>query len=163
MNIDAGRENIMKKRSTIKTRKSGFTLIELLVVVAVVAIMAVMVTPNIIKWVIHSRFRTAVTDLSINLKLAKSTAIKTNSNCEVTFNASGSDRYAISCLGRSVNFDQYNAGARYSSDPPSSLTFTSRGLPASNIGTAIYISNESNQSKYKVQVSPSGAIYTDKL
>ncbi|MCP4690817.1 MAG: prepilin-type N-terminal cleavage/methylation domain-containing protein [Desulfobacterales bacterium] len=143
--------------------KSGFTLMELMVVIAIVAIMGAIVTPNLIGWLTHSRFRSAVSDLAINLKMARSTAIKRNRTCEVRFNTPDSDKYRIACLGRTVSLETYRAGAHFLGAPPALLTFTSRGLPSTNIGSEIVVSNHDNTAKYKVQVSPSGAIYTDKL
>ncbi len=153
----------METQSIQKSRTSGFTLIELIIVVAITGIMAAMITPNVLRWVVHSRFRTAVSDLGVNLKLAKSTAIKTNANCVVTFNSPGSNWYRISCLGRSISLDEYNAGAHFQAAPPANVTFNSRGLPASNMGSEILLSNTDDVMGYKVQVSPTGAIYTDQL
>ncbi len=152
----------METPSIKKRRDRGFTLFELTVVVAIIAIMSVLATPNIMRWLVHSRFRSAVTDISINLKLAKSAAIKNNADCEVSF-IPEVGRYRVACLGRTVSLDKYNAGARFASEPPEKITFTSRGLPKSNVGSEIYVTNESGESNYKVQVSPSGAIFTDKL
>ena len=67
-------------------KSAGFTLVELMIFIAIVAILSAVAIPNIIGWLSNYRLRSAVNDLLSNMQLAKVTAIKTNSNCTVTFN-----------------------------------------------------------------------------
>lgn len=61
----------------------GFTMIELMVVITVVAVLAAVATPSFSKFLIGQRVKTASFDLASSLLLARSEAIKRNTNVTI--------------------------------------------------------------------------------
>lgn len=58
----------------------GFTMIELMVVVSIVAVLAAVATPSFKDFILGQRVKSAAFDLASNLLLARSEAIKRNTN-----------------------------------------------------------------------------------
>jgi type IV fimbrial biogenesis protein FimT len=67
-------------RTRSNTRADGFTLIELLAAVAVLAILAGIAVPSFNTFTVSQRLRAASFDLRTDLTLARSEALKRNSN-----------------------------------------------------------------------------------
>jgi type IV fimbrial biogenesis protein FimT len=68
----------------MKTER-GFSLIEIMVVIAIVAIAMTFAVPNIVGWKTKQRFLTAANDVHEAVKVARSAAIKQNTNAIVQF------------------------------------------------------------------------------
>ena len=63
----------------------GFTIIEVIVVVAIIGIIAAVGIPGFSKWLPNYRLRLAAQEILSGFQLAKTTAIKRNTNCTVIF------------------------------------------------------------------------------
>ena len=79
-----------KKRGSserlIRYGQTGFTLVEVMIVVAVLAVVAGIAIPNFIQMLPNYRLKDATRTLFSDMQKAKITAVKTNTNCTVTFN-----------------------------------------------------------------------------
>jgi len=71
----------------------GFTLIEVIVVVAIIGIIAAVGIPGFSKWLPNYRLRLAAQEILSGFQLAKTTAIKRNTNCTVIFSVPSIGRY----------------------------------------------------------------------
>ncbi|WP_302139640.1 GspH/FimT family pseudopilin [Halomonas alkalicola] len=69
--------------------KKGFTLIELLVTLAVAVILATVAIPNFKGLVDRSKVSTSVNDVIKALNMAKSEAVKKNSNSDILISSDG--------------------------------------------------------------------------
>lgn len=145
-------------------KKSGFTVVELLVVLAVLAIFFAIGVPNFMSWIPKYRLKSAARDLYSNMQLAKMTAVKSNTNCSITY-STDPDQYVLSgALSKTVVLGDYGSGVNF--DGPANetfavatITFNSRGT--SNAGYA-YLSNSGNTTYYKIGPLSSGVIKLQK-
>jgi prepilin-type N-terminal cleavage/methylation domain-containing protein len=71
----------------------GFTIIEVIVVIAIIGIIAAIGIPGFSKWLPNYRLRLAAQELLSGFQLAKTTAIKRNTNCTVIFSIPSIDKY----------------------------------------------------------------------
>src|SRR4030042_1810717 len=71
----------------------GFTIIEVIVVVAIIGIIAAVGIPGFSKWLPNYRLRLAAQEILSGFQLAKTTAIKRNTNCTVIFSVPSIGRY----------------------------------------------------------------------
>lgn len=71
----------------------GFTIIEVIVVCAIIGIVAAVGIPGFSKWLPNYRLRLAAQELLSSFQLAKTTAIKTNTNCTAIFSIPSFNRY----------------------------------------------------------------------
>jgi prepilin-type N-terminal cleavage/methylation domain-containing protein len=65
--------------------KAGFTIIEVIIVMAIIGIIATVAIPGFSSWLPNYRLRLAGQELLSSFQLAKTTAIKRNTNCTVIF------------------------------------------------------------------------------
>jgi type IV fimbrial biogenesis protein FimT len=148
----------------VMKKKSGFTVVELLVVLAVLAIFFAIGVPNFMSWIPKYRLKSAARDLYSNMQLAKMTAVKSNTNCSITY-STDPDQYVLSgALSKTVVLGDYGSGVNF--DGPANetfavatITFNSRGT--SNAGYA-YLSNSGNTTYYKIGPLSSGVIKLQK-
>jgi len=92
-------------------RRDGFTLIELLVIFVIVGILVTVAIPGFSNLLPNYRLRNALRDLYSNFQLAKTTAVRKNSNCAVTFNQDiGGITYSYVVYVDSIKNLQYDAG-----------------------------------------------------
>jgi prepilin-type N-terminal cleavage/methylation domain-containing protein len=75
----------MLKVKELKNR-SGFTLIELMVVISIIAIIAVIAVPQYGRFIAKNSLKRASNDLFMNMRLARTIAIKENRTYIITFN-----------------------------------------------------------------------------
>jgi type IV fimbrial biogenesis protein FimT len=64
----------------------GFSLAELMTVIAIIGIMTAFAVPGFIKWLPNYYLKSAARDLRGSFQLARTTAIKSGTNCTITFN-----------------------------------------------------------------------------
>jgi len=69
----------------LKTNK-GFTLIELVIVIAIIGVLATISLPFFKGWMLNAEYRGVARDISSTLRLARGSAISTNTEHDVTFN-----------------------------------------------------------------------------
>jgi type IV fimbrial biogenesis protein FimT len=88
-------DNYMLNKRIIRTIRDeiGFTIIEVIVVVAIIGVIASIGIPGFSRWMPNYRLRLAVQELLSSFQLAKTTAIKRNTNCTVIFSIPSINRY----------------------------------------------------------------------
>ncbi|MGH8119235.1 MAG: GspH/FimT family pseudopilin [Gammaproteobacteria bacterium] len=86
----------------MEKQQTGFTLIELMIVIGVLAVLAAVAMPYMRDTILNQRVRTAVTDAHLSLLLARSEAIKRNSNVNIEKTGSTWDLGWIVCVARAV-------------------------------------------------------------
>jgi type IV fimbrial biogenesis protein FimT len=112
------------------SRQRGFSLAEVLVVVAIMGIIGAIAAPNLAEMVRVQRLRTATFDIFAALNLARSEAIKRNTNVTLTpVNGNwmkgwtGRDPYGTVVLQQ----EGYNSCGTCTFTGPSSIVFVSSG------------------------------------
>ena len=67
---------------------SGFSLAEVMTVIAIIGIVSAIAVPGFLAWLPNYYLKSAARDLRASFQLARMTAIKTGTNCTITFNQS---------------------------------------------------------------------------
>jgi type IV fimbrial biogenesis protein FimT len=126
------------KRSYASGASSGLTLVELLVALAVFAVFVTMAVPSYTNFIANQRVRTVAQDLFTALVLARSEAIKRNSDVILTSNDNWNG-WAITvdaaktydgCLSDSANCLQIHGeliGVSVGAGAPATLTYDRTG------------------------------------
>ena len=83
----------MRHQLRIIKGKRGFTIIEVIVVCAIIGIIAAVGIPGFSRWLPNYRLRLAAQEILSGFQLAKTTAIKQNTNCTIIFSVPSIDRY----------------------------------------------------------------------
>lgn len=75
-------------REFIESKKAnqGFSLLELMVTIGILGIVAAIAVPGFIRWLPDYYLKSAARDLRSNFQVAKIAAIKSGTNCTITFN-----------------------------------------------------------------------------
>jgi type IV fimbrial biogenesis protein FimT len=125
---------------TRRGRTRGFTLIEAMVVISILAILAGLAAANFSSIINSSRIRAAALDLSTDLAMARSEAIKRNT--EVTLAYGGSEwagGWSITASGVAAPIQVRNALATTvsSSSTAATFVFNGSGRPATT-GTVTF-------------------------
>jgi len=173
-------------------KRDGFTIIELIIVIAVIGIIAAVSVPNFLSYLPDARLKSAARDLYSNLQQAKISAIKSNKQWAIVFNADagvyevcsgkGSDdswRGTDNDVAKKVVLRDYGSGVTFgkgSAADPIGGTFGSdfityaspRNVVVLNSrGTGnsgyVYLTNSGNISCYGVGTRSSGVIILRRL
>ena len=92
-------------------KKNGFTLIELLITFVILGIVTAIAIPGFSRWLPGYRLKSASRDVFSNFQLAKMTAVKTRSNCTISFKLTiGATQYDYVVYEDSDNDLEYDAG-----------------------------------------------------
>ena len=83
----------MRHQLRIIKGKRGFTITEVIVVCAIIGIIAAVGIPGFSRWLPNYRLRLAAQEILSGFQLAKTTAIKQNTNCTIIFSVPSIDRY----------------------------------------------------------------------
>ncbi len=128
----------------------GFTIIEMVIVIVIMAILAAVAVPNIISWRAKSSLGGDTRTLKADFELARSRAIRDNTNMTISFNT-GNNSYSITngvdiILSRNLTNTSIN-GTTLAGD---STTFDSRGR-SSNSGI-VTLSNDTGNTQVVVNM-----------
>lgn len=153
-----------KRTAPRPARQDGFTIIELMITVSIVAILAGVAFPSFQYTLANSRARTAATDVHMSLLLARSEAIKRNSDVVIEKSAAWKDGWDVksgSTVIRSwdgpddVTIDCYTDTGG-STNCGSTVTFKRAGRAESYVEYRVYDSDNNNIPARCVIVSLSG-------
>ncbi len=86
-----------------KMKRDGFTIAELMSVLGVACIMAAIAIPSFITWLPNVRLKGAARELYSNMQLAKTRAMKTNSDWAIVFDISATPGTYSVCSGAGAN------------------------------------------------------------
>jgi len=146
------------RRSGSPRKEAGFTIVELMIVVTIVVILGTLAAPSMILMIRNQRVKTASFDTFAGLVLARSEAIKRNTN--VTITPTGSNWAA----GWTTTDSNGNVVARQ--DPltdvtltgPATVTFNGLGRLTGTV-TALFILTSTNLDASQqrcINIDPSG-------
>lgn len=136
----------------MRNQNSGFTLIELLIVVTILGVLAAIGTPSLQFMIATYRLKTFTSDMHTMLNLARSEAIKRNSNVTITpANASdwsmgwslqfGSQLIATQDPYQTISISTRNAA--FGAKTVASITYTGTGRENSTDGVAFVATSTS--------------------
>jgi len=169
-------------RSSILEKNGGFTLFELLVVIAILSALSAMTIPSINSWRQNLQLNSATRDIYSNLQKAKLEAIKTRTNCFVSFDANGyviyldtnknlvqdTDEPDIISVSLSdydnVSFDTSKGGDGLTfKDTEKGIAFSMTGLPRildlTELGSgSIFLKQDNRDKTAEISISKAGSI-----
>ncbi len=146
-------EQMTKNRFLGHPAQHGFTMIELMVTVIVLAILTAVAIPSFRSFIVGQRIKTASFDLMSSLLMARSEAIKRNTNVDVTPGASWANGWNVAAgatvlkqqeaLGNGLSITCFSGAA---ASPCAKVTYSGRGrLPAGSVMPSIQITaNDAN-------------------
>jgi type IV fimbrial biogenesis protein FimT len=136
-------------------KESGFTALELSVTLGIIAIIAALTMPPYLKWSRESRLRSAVSNLTSDLEMGRTRAIRDNAYVVIEFftdgysifvdnsedwNQNGSeDTLQSRTLPPGVRID--TASLSFPGPDPEKTRFNGRGIPPDVVTPAIWVEN----------------------
>lgn len=142
---------------------SGFTLVELMIVIAIVAITTTFAAPAFVDMIAASRMRSAASDLYASALLARSEAIKRNTNVDVVpVGGSWSGGWTVQYVdggGSTVELEKHEALTNVTTTASASgnLTFRLDGRVSSAVrGVTFTATNSASVAARCVLVDASG-------
>lgn len=136
-------------------RSQGFTLAELMVTIGISIILLGMGVPSFTSYIANSKIRSASTDLSFAITLARSEAIKRNSTVVMTPASSGWQNGWTVKAG-SATLAQQNAYSSITISGPDTLTYGNDGRLTGTTAPTFQISGSSSATSRCVSVNLSG-------
>ncbi|WP_119154609.1 GspH/FimT family pseudopilin [Caldimonas tepidiphila] len=136
----------------------GLTLIESMVVLAVMAILATQAAPAFNSFLAASRLRGAASQLTTDLRNARSEAVTRNTEVTVTFSATG---YSLDSGGTTLRSVVLAGGTTISSGNGTTVTFTRRGILDPVSSAAVTLANSSHS--LQVTLHPLGRVQCEVL
>ena len=134
----------------------GFTLSELMVTITVLIILAFIAVPNYNSFVANQRIKTASFDVMSAMVLARSEALKRNTNVTVTPTTGSDWASGWSVTAGATTLNQQAAFRNLTITGPASLSYTSNGrLPPGTAAASISISSTGATPRC-ISIDPSG-------
>ena len=169
---------LAKQISTCRKKRGspGFTIIELMVVITVIGIMLAIGVPAIMAITNRAGAQYAADELYGILMEAKIRAVRSNTNCTVTFNPAPANSYNRLCLdeaargeaGETVILAKYRGNVTFANSPNAgdaaptgAITFTPQGF-APNQSGPVYIQEIDNNIFYRVRTGAAGGTTVDR-
>ena len=143
---------------TRSDRGSGFTLIELMITITILGILTSIALPAFSGFIAEQRIKTASFDVVSTLMLARSEAIKRNTNVTVTpVGGKWADGWSVTTTvgGATTTISQQTAYKKLTVNGPANLSYNTGGRLAS-AETTLEISNSDSSSKRCIRIDLSG-------
>jgi type IV fimbrial biogenesis protein FimT len=151
----------------VSKKQIGFTLIELMVAVSVVGVLIAVGLPAMREMRLNQEVRTAASDFHLGLLLARSEAIKRNTNVDMAYNTNWEGGWDVEVAGGSPVIRTQDAFANIDIDCdvdndgsadicPSQVRFNRTGRPTSFVDFWIYVNGNAQVSPRCVRISLSG-------
>jgi len=143
----------------------GFTLLEVITVVVVAGIVLSIATPLVAEQLRSMSLKNAIYKISGDLHIIKSQAIRTQANCQITFD-DVNHRYTLSDPNRTEDLGTFNGNVVFTANPDGGgdlfspiIGLSARGISslAPPATTQVYVTNQDNRI-FRVQVSAAGAV-----
>lgn len=146
-----------------RSSRSGFTLFEMCVVIAIFAILLTFSGPFVAEHMRNISLRNAVNQVSSDLYLTKSNAIRTGKWLDIAFNSPVADQYTLEDPARTIDLSTYRGNVTFTGNPgdgsgdvlTATIEFEPRGI-CSQPGQ-VYLTNQDGLI-YRVQASLSGGV-----
>lgn len=140
-------------------KSNGFTLVELMTAIAVLAILAGIAVPSFRDFTANQRLRGAAFDLRTDLTLARSEALKRNSNVTITVRTADGwqSGWTVTSGGATLRSrNDLGSGVIVTTDVVS-ITFNGNGRVASPVGTVeIELAADSGTRHRCMRLDPAG-------
>ncbi len=121
-----------RRACLLRSASRGFTIIELMVVVAMVAVIAALAAPGLRSFSAGQQVRSVTIDLTTDLLLARSEALKRNAAVSVTPRSGGwAAGWVVSSGGADLNTHEAANAAVQFTNAPTLITFNEFGRVAS--------------------------------
>lgn len=150
----------------------GFTLIELMISVTIMVVLLAVAAPNYSSWMANTRIRNSAENSNIAVTLARTTAIRTNSIVDLSFNSDGTWRIKDSKGGTLYSSDKNTRSSSIvmaqkakscsadSGTPPNTISFNGLGSLTSYSSYELNFKRDpvkESDTPYTVMVSPGGS------